>query len=608
MQAKPLDERSSPLSSEQADQFNKLVASLSPDQANWISGYLAGLKAAAWEGGGSPAMPAEGAQEASRITILYGSETGNAEHVAELARQRAIEEGFPARAVDMADYKAKDLKNEKLVMIVTATHGEGDPPDPATDFYEFVHGRKAPKLSGTKFAVLSLGDSSYEHFCQTGKDFDARLAELGAERLHERVDCDVDFEETAERWVEEALGVFAEHAQPAESAPSNVVAFTGAGEQREAPKYDRKNPFPAEVLENIHLTGRGSNKETRHLELSLEGSGLSFEPGDALCLVAENRSDVVNELLEALGFSGEETIEGPRGEVPLEEALRRDYEITTLTPPFMKAWAEQAGSDELDELVADDNRKQLMSYMWGRHVVDVVAEYPVSGLEPQTFVGMLRKLQPREYSIASSYNANPDEVHITVAAVRYHSHGRDRYGVASTYLADTIEPGDTVPVYVQRNKNFKLPSDSSAPIIMIGPGTGVAPFRAFLEERGEQDAGGSNWLFFGEQHFRTDFLYQTDWQRWLKDGVLTRMDVAFSRDGAEKEYVQHRLLERGREVYEWLQEGAYIYVCGDAESMAPDVHAALHEVVQREGGLSEEQAAEYVKDLQRNKRYQRDVY
>lgn len=604
MHSRPISAQTSPLNEDQAGQLNRLVETLTPDQANWVSGYLAGLNAARY--GEQPQPAAAATADAPVLTILYGSETGNAEGIAHQAAGLAGTMGLKARVFDMADYKPRELRDEKLLMIVTATHGEGDPPDPAEAFHEFLHSRKAPKLPGVRFAVLGLGDSSYEHFCQTGKDFDARLAALGAERLCERVDCDVDYDEPAAQWIEAALGAFSAHAAPAQTA-ANVVSFSGsvtAGAQG----YDRRNPFPAEVLENLTLTGRGSNKETRHIELSLEGSGLGYEPGDALSIVVENRPDIVDDLINALGFEAGDSVKVADHDVPLAEALRRHFEITTLTPPFLNAYAGYAKSDRLNDLLDPASSGRLTEYRWGRHVIDVVEEFPADGIGVQAFVDTLRKLQPREYSIASSFNANPGEVHITVAVVRYHSHGRDRYGVGSTHLAERAEAGASVPVYVTRNKNFKLPQDPDTPIIMIGPGTGVAPFRAFVEEREYQEAGGRNWLFFGEQHFRTDFLYQTEWQRWLRDGVLTRIDVAFSRDTADKIYVQHRMREKARDLYAWLEEGAVLYVCGDAERMAPDVHAALHEIVASEGGVSQERAAEYVKTLQREKRYLRDVY
>ena len=605
MRAHALKVSGSPLSEDQVAQLNRLIPTLSPEQATWLSGYLAGLSAVSPQA--AVARPDNAAAEgARRITILYGSETGNAERVAQKAAERAAERGLSARVVDMADYRIKEIKSERLLMVITATHGDGDPPDPATGFYEYLHSRKAPKLEHARFAVLALGDSSYEHFCETGKRFDARLEALGAERLCARVDCDVDFEEDAAQWIESALDASAAHAEPADPARSNVVPLPGA---KPAPAvYNRDNPFPAPVLENLVLNGRGSDKEIRHIELLLEGSGIRFAPGDSLAVVAENRPEEVEDLLAALGFSGAEPVSAPSGEMELRHALRRDYEITTLTPRFIERYTERVGVTALAALNRHGDRRSLRAYMHGRFVIDVVREHPPTNLAPSDFLAMLRKLKPREYSIASSYNTNPEEVHLTVAAVRYHSHGRDRHGVASTHLADRVPEGETVPVYVSPNKHFKLPEDASKPIIMVGPGTGVAPFRAFIEEREHRGADGRSWLFFGDRHFRTDFLYQSEWQRYLKEGVLTRMDVAFSRDGPDKVYVQHRMLEHSRELYAWLEDGAHLYVCGDAERMAPDVHAALHRIVENEAGVSTEEAAEYIKRLQGEKRYQRDVY
>ncbi len=544
------------------------------------------------------------------LTILYGTETGNAQQLAEQAAEQAQQRGLSARAIDMANYKPRELKAERLLMIVTATHGEGDPPEPAQPFHEFLHSRKAPALKHLRFAVLSLGDSSYEHFCQTGKDFDAQLETLGGTRLADRVDCDVDYEDAAEAWIEQSLARFAEivEREPELRQGATPAVASEPAQAREAPAYDKKNPFPAEILENVRLTGRGSAKETRHVELSLEGSGLRFEPGDILCLAPRNRPEVVDALLAATGFSASELVDTRSGRMSLAEALAREYEITTLTPPFLKAYAQCGGHASLQALLEPSNREKLNDYIWGRHVIDVIEQFPVPDLEPRGFVEMLRRLPAREYSIASSFEANPDEVHLTVAAVRYHSHGRDRHGVASTYLADLTEPGTQIPVYVKPNKTFKLPADPDTPIIMIGPGTGVAPFRAFMQHREYDEARGRNWLFFGEQRFRTDFLYQTEWQAWLKQRLLHRIDLAFSRDQSQKVYVQDRMLERSRELFAWLEEGAHVYVCGDADRMAPDVHRALETIVHREGGVSAERATEYVKNLQREKRYQRDVY
>lgn len=612
MKATPIAEHTSPLNAEQVAQLNRLIETLTPMQATWISGYLVGLNASLSEGAvrQPQARPAAAAGEAATLTILYGSETGHAEGVGEDLKAAAEAKGFAVSLYDMGDYKPKDLKKEKNLVIVTATHGEGDPPDNAEEFHEFLHGKKAPRLDGVKFAVLALGDLSYEHFCQTGKDFDVRLAELGAERVRERVDCDVDYEDAAEAWVEAVVETFGKELEDAGESHPTVTPMYAAAPAAAAGKdaYTRKNPFHAEVLTNIVLNGRGSQKEVRHIELDVEDSGLAWEPGDSLGIVPGNDPKVVDELIGALGLNPDETVTGVDGEVALREALAEQYEITTLTRPFVEKYAQLAESDKLDALLADGARDELVAYMDGRHIVDLAEDFPVKGLAGGDFVRLLRKLPPRLYSIASSHRANPDEVHLTVAAVRYQSHGRERHGVASVHLADRVGEDGAVPVYVDRNKNFKLPADPDAPVIMIGPGTGVAPFRAFLEEREETGAGGRNWLFFGAQHFLTDFYYQTDWLRWRKDGLLTRADVAFSRDQTDKVYVQHRLRERAREVYAWLEEGAHVYVCGDADAMAHDVHEALVEIVAQQGNLGADKAADYVKRLQKEKRYQRDVY
>jgi len=599
MQANTLAQWNAPLSPEQADLLERLAPTLSGEQARWVSGYLAGLHRA------RQAQP-QPAAAAARLTILYGSETGNAQRVAEAAGERAEARGLPARVLDIADYNVRELKSERLLLIVTATHGDGDPPDPAAGFHELVQGRKAPKLPGTRFAVLGLGDSSYRHFCQTAKDFDARLEALGAERLCERLDCDVDYDEAAAAWVDRALAAFAEHAEPA--APCKVVALN-APAARQAPRHDQRHPFYAEVLENLNLNGRGSDKETRHLEFSLEDSGIIYAPGDALCVIAENDPRTVAGILEALALDPHAPVPAGGEEAALEEALRRHLEITVLAPPVVRDYAELAGSAALAELVQEHNRERLAEYLHGRQLADLVREHPPAApLAPQAFAGILRRLRAREYSIASSQHACPDEVHLTVAVVRYDNGNGRRGGVASTYLAERVAPGERVPVYVQHNKNFKLPADPSAPIVMVGSGTGVAPFRAFMQEREELGAAARSWLFFGDRRFRTDFLYQTERQHWLNKGVLERLDVAFSRDSSEKVYVQDRMRERGRELYAWLEEGAYFYVCGDAERMAPDVHRALVEIVQVHGGRSPEQAEDYVKELQRRRRYLRDVY
>lgn len=614
-----VDEHASPLDAQQAAQLSALLQTLSANQATWLSGYLSGLNAQGALGAtAQPAAaqsaaavaPAAQSAPAEPLTILYGSQTGNAEDVAEQLAERANADGLTANAVDMLDYKPRDLKKEKNVVVLVSTHGEGDPPDNAEELHEFVHGKKAPKLEGMNFSVLAFGDTSYEQFCQTGRDFDAQLEKLGATRVVDRVDLDVDFDDTVESWIDDVIAKFKD-ATGAGQAHANVTPMPGASGQpagAEAPaSYSRKNPFAAEVLTNVVMNGRGSDKEVHHIELDTEDSGLTWEPGDSLGIIPANDPEVVAELIGALGAAADDEVTGIDGEVSLEHALTHQYEITTLTRPFIEKYAEQAANDELNALLAEDARTQLAEYIDGRFIIDLVEDYPVEGMAGADFVRLLRKLPPRLYSIASSHAANPDEIHLTVAAVRYETHGRKRHGVASAQLADRSEDA-RLPIYIDHNKNFKLPPDDSAPIIMIGPGTGIAPFRAFVEEREERGANGKNWVFFGAQHFRTDFYYQTDWLRWREAGLLTRMDVAFSRDQADKIYVQDKIREAGAEVYQWIEAGATVYVCGDANAMAADVHDALLDVIGEQGGINAEDAAGYLKNLQKEKRYQRDVY
>ncbi|MEC9483324.1 MAG: assimilatory sulfite reductase (NADPH) flavoprotein subunit [Halomonas sp.] len=599
----PLLDTNSPLSADQALRLNEALAGLSADQLTWLSGYLAGLNAQG-TATAPAASPSEHASSAPQLVVLYGSQTGNAEGVAELAVERAKARGFPVRLADMADFGKKEFKEPLNLMVVVSTQGDGDPPDTAEGFYEFMHGRKAPKLDErTRFSVLALGDSSYEHYCQTGKDFDARLEALGAQRIYDRVDCDVDYEDDAEHWVEAVLGRYSELSggagQPVQAQP-NVIATSS-----QPSAYSKKNPFHAEVLESIVLNGRGSDKETHHIELSLEGSGLSYEPGDAIGIVPQNDPAYVDELIDRLRMDADCDLGDGRC---LRDALMTEYEVTTLTRPFLEHWAEVSDAAELRRLVDQESRDELRDWVEGRHIIDVIEHFPVEQIDAATLTKALRKLPPRLYSIASSYQADPDEVHLTVGIVRYETHGRSRGGVTTTYLADRVKPGDSVPIYVDRNKNFKLPHDDTTPIIMVGPGTGIAPFRAFLQERDEREATGRNWLFFGDRRFRSDFLYQAELLGYRKKGLLNRLDVAFSRDQSEKVYVQDRMRENAREFYAWLQEGAHFYVCGDGERMAADVHRALLDIVRDQGGLDEEGATDYLRELQQAKRYQRDVY
>jgi sulfite reductase (NADPH) flavoprotein alpha-component len=599
----------SPFNQEQVELLNRLLPTLTESQKIWLSGYLAASQSASVPGT-TEAPAAElpvgntGQTISKEVTILYGSQTGNAQGLAENAGKILEGRGFQVTVSSMSDFKPNNLKKVQNLLIVVSTHGEGDPPDNALSFYEFLHSRRAPKLDDLRFSVLSLGDSSYEFFCQTGKEFDQRLEELGGTRLYPRVDCDLDYDEPAAEWLEGVFGGLNE--ARGESAAPALATVPQAGK----PAYSRTNPFKAEVLENINLNGRGSNKETRHLELSLEGSGLTFEPGDSLGIYPENDPALVDMLLEELKWDPEENVTvNKQGDVrPLREALISHFEITVLTKPLLEQSAQLSNNEDLRELLSPGNEEKVKAYLEGRDLLDLVRDFGPWDVSAQEFISILRKIPARLYSIASSLSANPDEVHLTIGAVRYDAHGRERKGVCSILCAERLQPGDTLPVYIQHNPNFKLPKNPDTPIIMVGPGTGVAPFRSFMQEREETGAKGKSWLFFGDQHFVTDFLYQTEWQKWLKDGVLTKMDVAFSRDTDEKVYVQHRMLEHSKELFEWLQEGATVYICGDEKNMAHDVHNTLIEIIEKEGGMSREKAEDYLAGMQQQKRYQRDVY
>ena len=589
----------SPFNQEQAELLNRLLPTFTESQKVWLSGYLAGAASPLDSVLGAPNQEGTASKE---VTILYGSQTGNAQGLAKKASKSLENKGFQVTVSSMNDFKPNNIKKVKNLLILVSTHGEGDPPDNAITFHEFIHGKRAPKLDELNFSVLSLGDSSYEFFCQTGKQFDARLEELGGTRLYPRFDCDLDYDEPAAEWL---AGVISSLGEAKSGSPALTQA---AATQTVESTYSRTNPFRAEVLDNINLNGRGSNKETRHLELSLEGSGLSFEPGDSLGIYPENDLTLVDQLLEELKWNPEESVTiNKQGDVlSLKDALITYYEITTLTKPLLEKAAKLSANNDLQELVI--NSENLKAYLEGHDLLDVVREFGPWNSSPQEFVSILRKMPARLYSIASSLSANPDEVHLTIGAVRYHANGRDRKGVCSIFAADRLQSGDSVPIYIQHNENFKLPANPETPIIMVGPGTGVAPFRSFMQEREESGAEGKSWMFFGDQHFVTDFLYQTEWQKWLKDGVLTKMDVAFSRDTAEKVYVQHRMLEQSKELFKWLQEGASVYICGDEKHMAHDVHQTLIQIIEQEGSLSREDAEAYLADMQQQKRYQRDVY
>lgn len=610
----------SPFGQEQVELLNRLLPTLTEGQKIWLSGYLAALQQVGVQAGATGAAqglpvtsaPAAVSAVSNEATVLFGSQTGNSHKLAKKLSGKLQDQGMQVTLSSMIDFKPNALKKVENLFIVVSTHGEGDPPDNAISFYEYLHSKRAPQLNGMSFSVLALGDTSYEFFCKTGRDFDQRLEELGATRIAPRMDCDVDFEDSAQQWLASVLSAVGQ------SAPASASVPAAGGSAGAAPglsvdgatEYSRSNPFQASVLENLNLNGRGSDRETRHLEISLEGSGIQYEPGDSVGIYPQNHPRLVNELIEAMDWQADTLVPLPKSAErhTLTEALTSHFEITVLTRSLIEQLAVLAPDSGLKDLLAPEQERELRAYCKGRDLLDLVQDYELKGVTAEAFTAHLRKLPPRLYSIASSSKAYPDEVHLTIRKVRFENLGRVRYGVCSTFVSERLEPGSTIPVFVQENPNFKLPSDPETPIIMIGPGTGVAPFRAFLGEREELGAEGKTWLFYGDQHFSSDFLYQVEWQRWLKEGVLTRMDVAFSRDTDQKVYVQHRMLEHSKELYQWLQEGAVVYICGDEKRMAHDVHATLLAILMQEGGLNEEGAAAYLSQMQQEKRYQRDVY
>jgi len=582
-------------------QIGAVVEKLDREQLIWTSGYLAGLAAGrAATPAEAAAVPAERAEPAAPWSIFYATETGNSRRVAESVEERMRAAGFSTQLVDLRDFDPKALRRVTQAVFVVATHGLGDPPEGTEAFFKYWMGERAPKLEQLRFAVLALGDSSYDDFCSIGRALDARLEALGAERVHERVDCDVDYEEPADAWRDAVVAKLESERGASETRHVAQLEVVRGG-AASASAYTRANPFPAEVLVNQKITGRGSTKDVRHIELSLEGSGLVYRPGDAIGIWPENPQPVVDDLLAVLGMRGDEEVTVGGEAQPLRDALTKRLEITQASRGFAKAYAELAGAGDLEAVLGSG---EASAYLNVRQVVDIVAEHPAK-LAPQQFVDTLRKLTPRLYSVASSLDANPDEAHLTVGLVHYERFGRAHWGAASGFLAG---PTSEARAYVEPNDHFKLPADPDAPVIMIGAGTGIAPYRGFLQQRSIDGARGPNWLIFGDRTMHADFLYQIEWLRYRKDGLLNRLTVAFSRDQAEKVYVQHRIAEEAAALYDWLERGAHVYVCGEAENMAPAVHAALVGVVREVGGKSDDAAEEYLQAMKAAKRYQRDVY
>lgn len=581
-----------------------LADSLEPQALSWLSGYFAGVaQGRQSQRVAAPLAVAAAPAVAGRLTILYGSQTGNAKRVAEGLLQRVQSQGLEARLVRADQYPTRELKEEQLLYVIMSTQGDGEPPDDSIAFIEFLLGRRAPKLPQLKYAVLGLGDSSYPSFCGISQKVDERLAELGAQRLQEAGAADLDIETVASPWQDKAL----DHAREQLKQASGVPARATVTPLRAGPaQVTRDQPFQAELLLNQPITGRDSDKDIRHLELSLEGSGIRYEPGDALGIWPVQDDALVARVLEATGLDAATPVEHQDTTRPLGEWLRHHRELTVLTRPFLQALSERAGNADLQALLHPDARDRLAAYMAGHQLIDALRAWPLAW-QATALVAALRPLAPRMYSIASCAEVVEDEVHLTLANVAFRRDGEDRWGVASRFLSGLSE-GARVPVFVEENTRFRLPADPARDIIMIGAGTGVAPYRAFVQARAEAGAQGRNWLFFGNPRFTSDFLYQTEWQQALKAGALHRIDLAFSRDQAEKTYVQHRLAARGAEVYDWIQGGAHVYVCGDATRMARDVHACLLDIACDHGGLDAEGARQWLDQLAAQGRYARDVY
>ena len=576
------------------------------DQKAWFAGFLAGLNsrmampvgAAAAGGAGAPGQ----AVTAPGLLIAFGTQTGNAELIADQAKDACAGVGLTSRVADMGDLTIADLAGAGRLLIVVSTYGEGDMPDNAEDLWQQLASPDAPSLEGLSYTVCGLGDTAYDGFCQAAKNFDARLAELGATRVADRVECDVDFQRPADAWLPGALQSLAEAATEATA----VVAATDAPADS-APKWGRKNPYPATILANSILSGPTSAKEVRHVVISLGDSGIEYAPGDGISIVPVNDDALVDRLLARIGATGDEMVTDRKSECTLREALTHRYEISTPSKYLVDYVADRTGDAELTHLSATGDPEALEAWLWGKDVLDVLDVDPDLTVTPEELIAELRPLTPRVYSISSSQAAHNGTVHITMAAVRYASGNRERGGVCSTYLADRRPEGEQVQVFITPNKAFRLPDDD-APVIMVGPGTGIAPFRSFLHERAVRRAAGENWLFFGDQHRDSDFLYQAELEQFQSEGLLTRLDLAFSRDQEHKVYVQDRMREHGEQLYRWLERGAHLYVCGDASRMAHDVDVALQEIVAKQGGMDSEKAGLYVEGLKKDKRYLRDVY
>lgn len=555
-------------------------APFSPEQREWLNGYLSALLAPFGEAQSTPGIP---------VTIAWGSQTGNSESLAKKFSKIAAKSGVEPLVIDLAKLDHSSLIELENLIIITSTYGEGEAPDNAQAFYNFLHSDEAPKLEKLKYSVLSVGDSAYPDFCQCGIDFDLRLQALGATPLIPRVDLDIDYDDAYTNWTSDILAIFG--------------SAISADETSEEQGITKKNPYTAEILNLYNLNEESSERETTHVEICLKDSGISYAAGDALGVYPINDADLVDAMIDRLGFDPA-TICGAKS---LREALTEDYEIRNITLPVAKAWAKKSENTVLTNLTEAEDRDPLNHYIWGREIIDLINDYPIEFNAAEDFLQLLKPLAARLYSIASSPKAHPDQVHLTVGVVKYESNGAGRKGVCSTYFSERTELAKP-RVFVHENKAFRPPVNPETPMIMVGPGTGIAPFRAFLEEREATNARGKNWLFFGNPYEKVDFLYREQLENLKKNGFLHQLSLAFSRDQDKKVYVQDRMLDDGETLFQWLQEGGHFYVCGDASRMAKDVDAALHKVIEEHGKMSSEDAVSYVNDMKISKRYCRDVY
>ncbi len=585
-----------PLNDQQINALTSLSSGLTREQTIWVSGYFQGLLASA---GTNKIQASPTVIQKQKLTILYGTHTGRSKTIAAQLTGKLAGSGIEVQSVALDDYKTRQLTSETQLVFIVSTHGEGEPPAMAEDFYQFITGKRAPQLPNLNYSVVALGDKSYKLYCQTGVDIDQALSRIGAKSILPVLKLDVDFEDEIEHWINEFAEVFIR-----DFAPENPVSQARVEGFTEV-LYTRKKPFMATVLDKVKITGRDSDKEVYHVELSLEGSGIVYEPGDSVGILANNPSGLVNAILSHTGYTGCELVQVKEGEFSLKEALFQHLEITVLNRDVLQKFQEKTGNQPLLEIIS--NEYQLDQYLYGHDVIDLLEDFPFQ-FSAQEFVDILRSFPARLYSISSSQSAVGDEVHITVATVRYTRKERERAGACSSYLADQIEIDSQVPVFIEKNPAFKLPENEETPVILVGAGTGVAPYRAFLQQREANNQKGKTWLFFGERRFHSDFLYQIEWQKLLKDGYLEKIDVAFSRDQKDKIYVQHRLIERQKEIFEWLNRGANIYLCGDMKQMARDVQNTLLRIFETEGGMTEEKAHEFLKKLKKEKRFQTDVY